>query len=132
MKVKEMPKRSAAKKPAAKKPVAKKAPARAPKKPAAKKLVKSPYIRSTTISDAVRGGVSNPGESRVINVGKHKVLLTRSQHLDRYGNPIHTASVIRKDGSIGGTYRASGSAALTVSKALAKEGIETKYVRRKR
>ena len=39
MKVKEMPKRSAAKKPAAKKPVAKKAPARAPKKPAAKKPV---------------------------------------------------------------------------------------------
>ena len=97
----------------------------------AKKMSEHPYVRSSTVWNAVGGGFSNPGKSRVVKVGNYKVLLSRAQHLDRYGNPVHTASVIRKDGSIGGTYRANGSAALIVSRALAKEGIETKYFRRK-
>lgn len=90
---------------------------------------KKPYVYSSTIWKAVGGGFSNPGERRIVHVGKYKVMLSRAQRLDQYGNPVHTASVIRKDGTVGGTYRSNGSASLTVSRALEKEGVETKRKR---
>lgn len=87
---------------------------------------RKPYVKYNTIWNAVGGGLSNSGESRLCKVGKHKVLLSRSTYLDRYGNPIHTAAVINKDGQVVSSYRSNGSATLTVSRALKKSGIDTK------
>ena len=47
------------------------------------------FVYYDTIWKGVGGGLSNPGESRLCKVGKHKVLLTRSERLNRYGNPVH-------------------------------------------
>lgn len=92
-----------------------------------KKTQNRPYVKRSTIWNSVGGGFSNAGEAKVCKVGKHKVLLTRANRLDRYGNPVHTATVINKDGSMGKSYRGNGSATLIVSKALKKNGIDTKY-----
>ena len=92
-----------------------------------KASTKKPYVKRDTIWKSVGGGLSNPGETKICKVGQHKVLLTRADKLNRYGNPVHTATVINKDGSLGESFRSSGSATLTVSKALKKSGIETKY-----
>lgn len=97
------------------------------KKP--KKKEPKEYVQYSTIWKSVGGGFSNPGEARICAVGKHKVLLKRSENLDKNGNPIHTATVINKDGSLGSSYRSSGSATLIVSNALQKNGIETKHKR---
>ncbi|MGN0807606.1 MAG: hypothetical protein ACI4MN_04065 [Candidatus Coproplasma sp.] len=94
-----------------------------PKKASAKK----PYVKYSTIWNSVGGGFSNPGQSKIIKVGNHKVLLTRADKLDRYGNPVHTATVINEDGSLGKSYRSNGSATIVVSGALKKSGVETKY-----
>lgn len=91
-----------------------------------------PYVRYSTIWKNVGGGFSNPGEQKLLNVGKHKVVLSRSEKLDRYGNPVHTAFVVNKDGSTGKPYRSNGSASLVVSKALKNVGVSTKYNRSKR
>lgn len=88
---------------------------------------KSSYVHYSTIWKSVGGGFSNPGESRVCKVGKHKVLVTRSQRLNKYGNPVYTANVINKNGAVSSTYRGSGSATLIVSNALKKSGVSTKY-----
>lgn len=93
----------------------------------AKPTVKKPYINYRTIWNSVGGGFTNPGQSKIINVGSHKVLLSRSDKLDRYGNPVHTATVINKDGSLGKSHRSNGSATIIVAEALKKSGIETRY-----
>ena len=84
----------------------------------AKKEKRKPFVYYTTIWKNIGGGLSNPGESKVCKVGKYKLLLSRAQRLDYYGNPVHTASVISKDGSICGTYRGNGSASLIAEEAL--------------
>lgn len=96
----------------------------------AKNAKRKPYVYYTTIWKSVGGGLSNPGESKVCKVGKHKLLLSRAQRLDYYGNPVHTASVIYKDGSIGGTYRGNGSASLIAEKALQRSGVGVKRKKR--
>ena len=95
------------------------------------KKSKKPFVRYSTIWNAVGGGLSYSNESRICRVGKHKVLLNRSKYLNKYGNPVHTATVINNDGSVGSSYRGSGSATLIVGKALNKNGIAVKYNRKK-
>lgn len=91
---------------------------------------KKPYVMRKTIWDSVGGGLSNPGQSKVCRVGKYKVLVTRSQKLNKYGNPVHTATVINKNGSLGTSYRGSGSATCIVSTCLKRNGVDTKYAKR--
>lgn len=91
------------------------------------KPVKNPYVQRETIWKAVGGGFNNPGESKVVSVGRHKVLLKRSEKLDKNGNPIHTATVLDKHGNTVSSYRSNGSATNVVSTALKKCGVETKY-----
>ena len=62
------------------------------------------FVYYDTIWKGVGGGLSNPGESRLCKVGKHKV---------------HSA-------------KSSGSATLVVSEMLAKNGIETKRHKKNR
>lgn len=119
--MKKQVKKTVARKPAQRKPVAKK-PAQRKSAPKAKR----PYVYYDTISKSVRGGFSNPGERRICNVGKHKVLVERADRLNRYGNPVHTATVIDKNGRLGASYRSSGNAALVVSEALKRNGVDTK------
>ena len=85
-----------------------------------------PYVYDTTIWNSVGGGFSNPNEKKVCNVGKHKVLVERSTYLNKYGNPVHTATLINKDGTMGRNYRSTGSASMIVSEALKRNGIYTK------
>lgn len=92
----------------------------------ARKTKRKPFVHYSTIWKSVGGGFSNPGESKVCKVGKHKVLVSRADRLDYYGNPVHTATVIRKDGSMGATCRSNGSATFTVEKALQRSGIDVK------
>ena len=92
----------------------------------------APYVNSSTIWKSVGGGFSNPGESKVCKVGKYKVLVSRGDRLDRYGNPVHTATLINKDGSLGASYKSNGSASLVVLRALKRNGIDTKYPNRTR
>lgn len=70
--------------------------------------------------------MSNPNESKVCKVGKYNVLLTRANKLDRYGNPVHTATVLNKNGVPCKSYRSNGSATYVVSTALKLNGVETK------
>ena len=88
---------------------------------------KKPFVYQDTIWKAVGGGFSNPGETRIENVGKHKVLITRSDRLDRYGNPVHTATLIKSDGSMGISSRSNGNATLVVADMLKKNGIDVRY-----
>ena len=92
----------------------------------AKKKTSKPYVYYDTIWKGVGGGLSNPGESRLCSIGKHKVLLTRGDRLDRYGNPVHTASLVRGGRTVGYSAKSSGSATMVVSKMLEKNGVETK------
>lgn len=91
-----------------------------------------PFVYNSTIWKSVGGGFSNAGESRIFKVGKHKVLVTRAERLDYYGNPIHTAVVVCKDGTVGKACKTNGSATLAVSGALENVGVGTKYKKRKR
>lgn len=86
----------------------------------------APFVRYNTIWKSVGGGFSNPGESKVCRVGKYKVLVSRADRLNKYGNPVHTATLINSDGSVGASYRSDGSATLVVSRALERNGIGTK------
>ena len=120
--------KTVAKRATAKKPCAKttaKKPARTTSKTPAK-AARTPYVKRQTIWKSVGGGFSNPGETKICKIGDHKVLLTRSDKLNKYGNPIHTATVINKDGSLGMSVRSTGSATMIVSQALKKSGIDTK------
>lgn len=92
----------------------------------------NPYVYRSTIWKSVGGGFSYGGESKLFKVGKHKVLLSRSERLDKYGNAVHTATVINPNGSLGSSYRGNGSATLVVSKALKRNGINTKYSKNNR
>lgn len=94
--------------------------------------MKKPFVKSDTIWKSVGGGFSNSGEKKVCKVGKYSVLVERAERLDRYGNPVHTATVINKDGTMGKSARTNGNATLAVSQALKKCGVETKYPRYKR
>ncbi|MBQ8872864.1 MAG: hypothetical protein IJ032_02830 [Clostridia bacterium] len=85
------------------------------------------FVYRKTIWKNVGGGLSYGGQSKLCNVGGHKLLVERSKRLDKYGNPVHTVSVLDRDGSIVAFARSNGSATLTASKALKKVGIETKY-----
>ena len=100
--------------------------------PRTKTAKQAPYVNSSTIWKSVGGGFSNPGEAKVCKVGKYKVLVSRGDRLDRYGNPVHTATLINKDGSLGASYKSNGSASLVVSRALKRNGIDTKYPNRTR
>lgn len=97
-----------------------------PKQTAKQVKKDKPFVYYTTIWNSVGGGFSNPGEKRICNVGKHKVLVERAERLDRNGNPVHTATVIKKNGSFGESYRSNGSATLVVSEALKRNGVDTK------
>ncbi len=88
---------------------------------------KRPYVKYSTVWKGVGGGLSNPGEAKVCKVGTHKVLVARSDKLNKYGNPVHTVTVINKDGSLGGSYRGAGSATYIASVALKRNGIDTKH-----
>ena len=88
---------------------------------------RQPYVKYETVWNAVGGGLNTPGESKVCRVGKHKVLLERSSKLNKYGNPVHTATVINEDGSLGDSYRGAGSATLIAGKALEKSGVKVKH-----
>lgn len=97
----------------------------------AKKVQKKPYVRYSTIWKSVGGGFSNPGQSKLVKVGKYRVLLERKKRLDSYGNPVHTAYVVDRNGGVSGSYTSNGSAANVVSNALKRSGVETKYSRYK-
>jgi len=81
--------------------------------------------------NSVGGGLNNPGKSKLVKVGKHKILLSRADKLDRYGNPVHTATLINKDGTFGESYRSNGSGTFTTAAALNKNGIEVKKTKPK-
>lgn len=91
-----------------------------------KQSAKKSFVYDTTIWNSVGGGFSNPNEKRVCNVGKHKVLVERSMYLNKYGNPVHTATLINNDGTMGRSYRSAGNASMVVSEALKRNGIYTK------
>ena len=54
----------------------------------------SKFVYDTTIRNNVPGALSSPGESVICKVGEHKVLVSRKEKLDKYGNPVHISSVI--------------------------------------
>ena len=55
----------------------------------------SKFVYDTTIQNNVPGALSNPGQSVVCKVGKHKVLVSRKEKLDRYGIRKIITNVIR-------------------------------------
>lgn len=92
---------------------------------------RKPFVYRDTIWKNVGGGLNYPNETKLCKVGKHKILLTRKEKLDYYGNPVHVATYINKDGSTGPSYRSNGSATMVVSGVLKKKGILTKYTHRR-
>ena len=90
--------------------------------------MKKDFIYYNTASKSVwKGGGYNPGESRVCKVGKHKVILTRAERLDRFGNPVYIGTVLKKDGSSGKPYKTNSSPTGAAIGALHGEGVLTKY-----
>lgn len=98
------------------------------KKVAKKKATKprKPYVQRATVWKAVGGGLNYPGEKKVCKVGRHKVLVERHERLDYYGNPVHTVSVLNRDGTVKAHYTSNGGADFTAEGALKRAGIETK------
>ena len=92
-----------------------------------KRKIRKPFVYLSTIWNSVGGGLNYSGQSKLCKVGKHKVLLTRSKNLNKYGNPVHTATYIEKNGLAGKSYRSTGSAALVVSNLLRRQGVDVKY-----
>lgn len=92
-----------------------------------KRKVRKPFVYRSTIWNSVGGGLNYSGQSKLCKVGKHKVLLTRGKYLNKYGNPVHTATYIHKGGVPGKTTRGTGSATLVVSRLLRKQGVDVKY-----
>lgn len=84
------------------------------------------FVYNDTIRKNVRE-LSYPAESQLCNVGKHKVVVTRSERLDYYGNPVYTATVLDREGGTLGSYRSNGSAALVVQGALKRSGVNVRY-----
>ena len=87
------------------------------------------FVHRSTVWNNVGGGLSSPGASKLCKVRGHKVLISRSRRLNKYGNPVHTVSVLSDSGNVRATTRGSGSATLIASRALKKVGIDTKYRR---
>lgn len=88
-----------------------------------------PYVMQSTINKTVRGGFPYPGDKRLLRIGRHKVFMERSERLDKYGNPVHTATYIKPDGSVGKSYRSNGSGNFIVAETLKRNGIDVKYSR---
>lgn len=89
--------------------------------------MKKRFVYNTTISKNVPGALSNPGESKLLKVGSHKVLLSRKERLDKYGNPVHMASVISKNGVSSKPYKSNGGGRHAVAGALRTANISVKY-----
>ena len=85
-----------------------------------------PYVHSSTVRKNVGGGTVNPGQSKVVRIGKHKLLISRDGNSRRNGSPMHTVTLIKKDGSLGVSYRNNGTASLVASIALRRNGIDVK------
>lgn len=107
-------------------------------KPTKSAKPKKPFVWYKTVWNSVMDVANKPGESATVKVGKHKVKLERSENLNKYGNPVHTATVYNKDGSIASSYRGTGGQHLVTTNALHKAGIEVKrhkpdyFIRRKK
>jgi len=112
----------------AKKTVIKKEAKRAP----AKKTERQSYVQYETIKKGMGTGLNYPGEMKVCTIGKHKVVVQRHERLDRYGKPIYTAATLKGDGSLGPKHTGKGSVSTTVSRALGKSGVKTKWGKSKR
>lgn len=95
-------------------------------KPKTAKPKRRPFVWYKTVWNSVMKVANNPGESATVNVGKHKVKLERSENLNKYGNPVHTATVYNKDGTIASSYRGTGGQHLVTTNALHKAGIDVK------
>lgn len=87
------------------------------------------YVQRSTVWKAVGGGFSNPGASKIIKVGNHKILLERSEKLNMYGNPVHKATYVDKDGTLGKSYRSTGSATDVVCETLRRNNVAIKHRR---
>lgn len=95
-------------------------------KPKTAKPKRRPFVWYKTVWNSVMKVANSPGESATVKVGKHKVKLQRSENLNKYGNPVHTATVYNKDGSIASSYRGTGEQHLVTTIALHKAGIDVK------
>ena len=100
-------------------------------KKATKKQTQQSYVQYSTISDSVGSKTFKPGELKVCNVGKHKVIVQKHDRLDRNGKPIHTAAVLKSDGSLHPSHTGN-SINTTVSRALGKSGVKTKWNKTKK
>lgn len=87
---------------------------------------KEKYVRYQTITNATKGGLPSSGQSKVLRVGSNKVLLSRAEKLDKYGNPVYTASLIKNNGNVESSSKVVGNAELAIERALNKGGIDTK------
>lgn len=90
-------------------------------------MAKTSYVRDTTIRKNVPTTLNNPGETQICRVGSRRLLLTRGDRLDRYGNPVYTATLMHGNGQLGKSHRSNGSAHYAVTGALKKNGIDVKY-----
>ena len=90
------------------------------------KTKRKPYVHRSTVSKNVGAGAVNPGQSKVVRIGKHKVLISRDGKSKRADKPVHTATLIKADGSLGVSYRNYGTASLVASVALRRNGIDVK------
>ena len=88
-----------------------------------------PYVQAATIWDNVEMP-NNPGESKILKIGKHKTLLTRGERLDRNGNPTYTATLIHKNGKMGKAAK-SCYPSTAVAATLKENGVDIKYPKRK-
>ena len=84
------------------------------------------FVHEKTLWESVGGGFHLAGEERLCKVGKHKLLVRRSERLNRMGNPIHYVTYVHPDGTMGKTFSTTGSAMLAAKDALRSEGIEVR------
>lgn len=80
------------------------------------------YVYNTTVNKLVPAALNYGGDSVRVTIGGKRVTASRSERLNKYGNPVYRVSV-----SGGARVSSTGSLRNVVSTALRKSGIDVKY-----
>ena len=89
------------------------------------------YVYQSTIKKNVPYSINNPGETIRVKVGAHRLKVTRADRLDRYGNPVYTATVLGRSAPRNASYKTNGHVQHAVQGALWASGVLVRFPKKK-
>ncbi len=93
------------------------------------KSYKSPLVHLSTIEKVGSKLKLKPGESKICNVGSHRVVVSWFKKKTGYNErPTYTAQVVKKDRSLGPSF-SSISPSFSIGRAMELSGIKVKIVK---